>query len=327
MLRLLKNIYEMPKKWLTAGVILISSSLVIGYHQDQRLADATLAAMGEKPLSFAVQEITRESRSGASAEFQLFAEARLETSAIHPIGSEETERTYVLLPIYAVSETGRLKANRFLRRNSEEPLPGQYQEWHLNESGDPVPAGILIFEVSTEEMENWRFETLGIQRLGRGLNGEVILLSGSIFSPTNLPASVDSQGFDSAVFEIIGEGADFLPLIAPIRASGAASSGSATLTALRDNCLMLGFAFLFCGAFGVLKHYVPEYQRPDYNSPVNREVDLSNRTFDFFEPIASQDELLEEDEGFHSSVAVSRAISRAADTIGRNAIPRIKSRL
>ena len=327
MRRRMKQIYEAPRTWLTAGAILIASSFVIGYHQDQRLADLALAEMGEKPTPITIQEIYQNQNSIELTDTQLLAEIDLNKAARRSIAFGDIQETYLLVPAFAVSEIGRDRVNRLFRRNGDEGLSGRYQVGPRSERGHPIPVGILIFDITADEMPNWQIESMGLRPLGAGLNGKIVLLSGTTFDRTKWQDALAVASFDAAIIEFIGENASLLPLITPTRSAVVVDAISPNLSRLRANIFLFGIAFLLCGGLMVLKRYIPQRRRRVRNTSFGPEDNLSVSTLQFFDPIASQDELHYEDEADQPPAIVSRVLSRSAEAISRGATTRVRSRL
>ncbi len=312
--------------WLIAGATLIASSLAIGYHQDQRLADAALAAMEETPAPVAIQDISRNQIPIIPTETQLLAEVDLNDAVRHSIAVGDIQESYVLLPAYAVSDAGRDRANMLLRRNAEEGLSGQSGARPRSETGKPIPVGILVFDAKEDELPDMRFETMGLRPLGAGVNGEIILFSGTVFDRARWQNAMATASFDDAITAIIGQGEKELPVIALSRSVGAAWAHSPKLSALRGNIALLGVGLLFCGGLLALKRNIPDSRRRARSTLISPEEFLSVSEPQFFEPIASQDELQNEDAADQAPAIVSRVLSRTTGAF-ESTTTRVKSRL
>ena len=127
----------------------------------------------------------------------------------------------------------------------------------------------------------------------------------------------DVSGTDDANTSVIGKGGNSLDV---------AGAHSPKLSRMRGNIALFGFFLVLGGGLLALKQYIPVSRRQVRSDLASSDEFLSVSTPQFFEPIASQDELQNEDAADQASVIVSRVLSRTAEAF-ETTTTRVKSRL
>ncbi len=324
MIRWLKRTFDGPQIWLTIGAVLIALSFVVGYHQDQRLADAALAEKIDLPSPVAIQDFSQGKHTNMLEEFQLLAEVDLDRGGIRTIGVGSMQAAYLLVPAYPLSAAGRQIANLRLRGETDADAPSDPSGARPSGSQQSFPVAILVYDISANPSAPRTFDSIGLQFLGAGPDGDVVLLAGTMFDRAMWQDALTGTAFDAALVEISGEGADFLTLIAP-RLKGNVTGGKASeLSRLVYVYLAFGLAFILFGGVMYLKSKVPEPRRIAQKiRPLATRIP-SIPPFSFFQPIVSQEDLIDADEDVPPSAHIPKFMNRAADAIVRN---RVKSRL
>ena len=315
MLRWLKQTFDGPQIWLTIGVVLIALSLVVGYHQDQRLADVTLAKKVDLPSPVAIQAFSQDKHTNMLGEFQLLTEVNLGDAGIHRIGDGDMQEAYLLVPAYPLSEGGQRQASTQLRETAGAPAARQ------------SPVAILVYDISANSRAPVTFDNIGLQSLGSGHDGDVVLLAGTMFDRAMWQDALSGTAFSAALVDFLGEGADLLPLIAPYRDGKTAGGAAVDLARLEYFYFAFGMAFILCSGVMLSKRYIPDPQRNARKPKVGTVRKPSIPPLKFFQPIVSQEDLIDADQDAPPSVHVPKFVARAADAIARGGKSRAKSRL
>ena len=322
MLRWIKKTFDGPQIWLTIGAVMVALSLVVGYHQDQRLADATLAEKIDLPSPVAIQEFSQDEHTNMLAEFQLLAEVDIARAGIRTIGEGSMREAYIFIPAYPLSEGGRQIAN--LATPSLTALPADPSGAEASGSKRAGPVAILVYDASANIRSPLTFNKIGLRSLGAGSVGEVVLLAGTMFDRTMWQDALTGTAFDAALVDFLGEGTENLLLIAPHLNGKAAVAAAPDLSRLGYVYLAFGLAFFLCGGVVLLKRYIPDPQRKVRKSSVGTLRKPSLPPFTYFQPIVSQEDLLDADQDAPPSMLVPKFVARAAGAVARS---RVKSRL
>ena len=309
-----------PRFWMTLGVVLFVAAMGLSYHNDQNLADRTLATKVNLPEPVRIQDFDRSKNTNLLGELQLLAEADISRSVVETFTSEDVTETYLLLPVFAVTEGAEARAQSVvdpINATPHRPVPRDAR------SSPTAPLAVLVYDLTEISSELRSIEALGFTRLGRGFAGELVVLSGLAFRRSLLSESTPQGRIGAAArraFDLPDEA--MVPLIAPYVARRAAPDG-ADMTDARNLLASLASVALLFG----LSLFVRGHAKRPVGQKAPR-VRVSHQTKSrpstpYFDPLTPQDEIqrAEQDARTRSDLSFTGLSRRVGPTLSR-----IKSR-
>ncbi len=302
-----------PRFWMTLGVVLLLAAMGLNYHNDQNRADQVLANKVGLPAPVIVQNFSRAENSNLLGEVQILAEVDIAQTVHRSIGEDGNARHYLLTPVYGVSLGGMHRALTIRGVHSpglHRPVPRAAATATAN------PIAGLVYDLEDRPMRSTNAEDLGMTSVGRGFNGELVLVSGVAFSGT-LWAKGASQGqVETAAREAFGlTGGSGLPLIAPY-ASRRLAPGGADMTEARNFLASVAIVSLLFGASLIVRSFSgrgPRNITTHAHKPAQTASGSSTR---YFDPLLPQDEIQQSDDE-----------QRVTSQMGFRALSRLRSRL
>jgi len=309
-----------PRFWMTLGAVLIIAAMGLTYHNDQNLADKTLATKVNLPDPVRIQDFDRASNSNLLGELQVLAEADIDQSVLHQFGEGDLQESYLLLPVYPVSEGSFVRAASFINEQSRRPHRPVSRASAANKD---TPIAVLVYDMTDKILRPRDAEAFGLTVLGRGFNGDLALVSGVAFSRAFLAEGTTRQEVEIAArVEYNLSGSQAVPLIAPFIALRA-TPRRADMTEARNLLGSVGTIALLFGlsllARGFSKHPIvlksSGLRKPNQTG--------TGQSALFFDPLLPQDEIqkAENDARVSSEMSFER-ISRHVGPV----LSRLKSR-
>ncbi len=316
----LKNWIGAPRFWLTLGTVLIVVAMGLTYHNDQNLADKTLASKVDLPKPVRIQDFDRATDSNLLGELQMLAEIDMGKSVLRQFSEGETQETYLLLPVYGLSAGSRARSDMFIlgaAAQPHRPVPRPVQR--LGGDRFAVPIAVLVYDMTDTAPRPTDAEALGLRVLGRGFNGDMVVISGVAFSRVLWAEGTSRADVAIAAREIFGFSADHtVPLIAPYRTLRDATGG-ADMTEARNFLAAAGFVALLFGLSLLVRGHP---KRPHSRTPTERSTPTtppSNASKAYFHPLMPQDEIqdAERDARVSSELSFRRISRRVAPALSR----------
>lgn len=112
---LVRHILISPRTWLAIGAFCIGTSLLLGYHLDQRSADRVLAQKVGNPQTVLVQNFIPELHTNMLNEVHAVGQMVADECIKVNIGTENSPRWINVRPIYAVGDALMPLARQYLR--------------------------------------------------------------------------------------------------------------------------------------------------------------------------------------------------------------------
>lgn len=321
MLKSLVNVFALPKLWLTVGLVLVCSCLAIGYYQDQKLADLTLAHKVGLPDPVFLQDLELDRDVNNLHEVYVLAEIDASTIWVRPIGDEETAKSMLFVPAYPVSTEGQMSAARALK----EYAPDFYAsirrgETDLTQSSTSMtPEAVFVFEFFSEDDSGDIniARDLGMRQLGQGDHGDIVAVAGSLLRRP-LWTERQSRLFEQGLSRYFDEAsAKSTPIIAPYRLDAQLAAAPDDLSEIRDLHLSIGVlalaiaAMLFLGLPKTKKRRFHPISVADSKAEIENADDVP-----YFHPLASQDEILT-DELLDEQSENPSILEKASEGLGR----------
>lgn len=309
----LKDLALAPRLWLSAGVFCLGASIVIGYHQDQMVAETTLAQKISLPEKVYIQDFSSDRHENALNEVNVLAEVALDRSVRIDVGNETSPRVVDVVPIYPVSRQTYAIAQSLLtsvrrpvlRRDAEKIAARNDQLGRV----ENVPVGLLIMEAdATSTIAD--FDNLFV---AEGRHGPLIDVPGVLIGAANILDQAEAPLADKGVVLISGA------IVVSPYLSGRASAGDiADYTALRETLFWLSFGMFAVGGASLFS-VLPRFKKKKRQEGAHQVKAVGAfPAIDPFQPIVDQNEIADENE---APKRVSRALTAAMDTF------RTKSRL
>lgn len=297
-----------PRFWMTLGVVLLLAAMGLTYHNDQNRADQVLAKKVGLPAPVIAQNFNRAANSNLLGEAQILAEVNIAQSVLRSFGEDGSARHYLLAPVFAVSLGGMHRALTVSGGPSSRlhrPVPRSAA------TAIAKPIAALVLDLEGRPMRPTKAELFGMTTVGRGFNGDLVLVSGVAFSGT-LWAKGPTQGqVENAAREAFGlAGGTGLPLIAPY-VSQRSALGGADMTEARNLLASVAIVSLLFGATLIVggisgrgsRHLATRERKPSQTA--------SGSSTRYFDPLLPQDEIQQsEDHQRMSSQLDFRALSR-----------------
>ncbi len=171
------------RMWLSAGVFCFGLSIILGYHQDQVAANNVLAEKVAFPAPVMIQDFHQSKHVNLLNEVQLLGEVALEETVTLNVGTDVAPNWVQMLPVYPVGAASRPFADKFFTTGSpRRPMPRDAQARLARQAEDvrPLerePMGLIILESGVSISE-----AILNQSLGDGLNGPLVVTTGSLVS-------------------------------------------------------------------------------------------------------------------------------------------------
>ncbi|MDD9978510.1 MAG: hypothetical protein OXQ30_12375 [Boseongicola sp.] len=283
----------LSRLWFTAGAVLLFSFFVIGYHQDQQLANQTLAEKIGLPLPVPVQEFSALRDTNALNETFLIGEANIDTLSLLVTDEDES---LLLLSIFALSNDGRAKTDVFMNMYAGGPSVGAPGEvdgtGQVERNGKEMVEAVLVFDTLEESFQvpSTFLSDRGIRILGTGNNGSILAIPGAIIEDTmwsNKSKSIADWISNNAI--TLDD--NTVPFVAPFRLEDRVPPVS-NYEATRELHFVSGLALI---VIGFLVSFSPSQvfeRRPTHVPGYKVTGSTDERIASYFQPIATQDELL-----------------------------------
>ncbi len=184
----------------------------------------------------------------------------------------------------------------------------------------------MVYDVSSGTAASPNVYGLGLRSLGAGLDGDVVIFAGKMFDRAMWQDAFTGTEFDAALVDFLGEGADSLPLIAPYRAHKSFGVAVPDLSRLENVYLAFGIAFFILGGAMLVRRQAPGPKRQARKPGPAAPRKASLPPFTFFQPIVSQEELIDADEDVSLLAHIPKFMNRAADAAARGGKTPVKSR-
>ena len=304
---------------MTLGVVLFVAAMGLTYHNDQTLADRTLATKVDLPKPVRIQDFERSANSNLLGELKVLAEVEMSQSELHTFRTEGKPETYLLLPVFPVSAGAEARARGVVHPNapsSHRPVMRQDRQVH-------TPIAVLAYDMTDTFARPTSLETLGLTRLGRGFAGDLVVIAGVPFSRSLLSEGATQGEIEMAARDAFGfsnEGE--LPLIAP-NILHRTTLGPVDMTPARNVLASIAsIAFLF--ALSLVFRGISNRPKARKSGSARRENQaVSRHSATFFDPLMAQDEIqkAEKEERVVSELSFT-GLSRRLDPM----LARIKSR-
>ena len=308
-----------PRFWVTLGVVVLLSAMGLTYHNEQKLADRTLASKVNLPDAVMVQDFDRARDSNLLGELQVLVEADFAQSVVQDFGEGAFRESFLLLPVYPVGLGGTQRALQHLSPDHSQrhrPVP------RIAADETSAPIAVLVYDVTNRRMRPRDPDDFGLTVLGRGFTGDVALVSGVAFSRAILAQGVTQSDVEAAAQESFSlSQAEALPLIAPYVAPRAAPAGT-DMTHARNVLASVAMIALLFG-ISLMTRRVKAAPRPAMRSGPRKPNQVTSRHSTYFDPLMPQDELRDTDSKRKvSSEMTFQRISRHAGPV----LSRLKSR-
>ena len=177
-LKVLKSLLLSPRLWLTAGVISMFVSVLLGYHQNQMDAESALAQKIDVPERVVVQEFSSRVNENELGEVHVLTEAAVDKAVRVNIGSESAPEWVDVVPIYPVSRLSFPMARSLLnaqRRPTSRADAAAIAEHNKALTRiQSVPVGLMVFDADAGTV----LPDLSDLEQMQGLNGPLVDLSG-----------------------------------------------------------------------------------------------------------------------------------------------------
>lgn len=198
---------------MTLGVVLLIAAMALTYHNDQSLADRTLATKVELPEPVRIQDFERTANSNLLGELQVLAETDISQSVLKTFAIDNITEKYLLLPVYSVTAGAEARAQSRVDPEGStfhRPVP-RGAAFTQN-----IPVAVLVYDVTQTTLRPRTIETFGLTRLGRGFAGDLVMVTGMAFSRTLLSEGTTQVQIEVAARDAFGlPGEVAVPLIAP----------------------------------------------------------------------------------------------------------------
>ena len=284
----LTGLFGVPRFWLTLGAVLVLAAMALTYHNDQNLADRTLATKVSLPDPVLIQDFDRTTNVNLLGELRVLAETDMEMSVLRQFGEGDLRETYLLLPVFPVSDGSIARANGLMTA-ANAILHRPVGRPDLTD--DVRPLAVLVYEMTDDVQGKRDAEAFGLSTLGRGFNGNLTLISGVVFA-----RALWADGTPQADVEIaardaygLGDGTN-VPLIAPYRVFRSPANGI-DMTEARNILASCGMVSILFGLSLLLRTLTRRQTArvvPERRGPVASNTGASKA---FFAPLLPQDEI------------------------------------
>lgn len=301
---------------MTLGTVLLVVAMGLTYHNDQNLADQTLASKVNLPDPVRIQDFDRATHSNLLGEFQVLAEADLDKSVLRQFGVGETSENYLLLPVFAVGDGSRARAEMVMPEGSM--LPHRPVRRPMDTSSN-APIAVLVYEMKENSLPSMDAEGFGLGVLGRGFDGDLVLVSGVAYARALWANGASRADVAVAAREIFGFSAEHtVPLIAPYRPQRSVSQ-SVDMSEARNLLAAAGLVSILFGASLVVRRNT---RHSGLQTPSPRRVPKQTQSVSskpFFDPLMPQDEIqdAEREARVSSQMSLRRLSRRVAPAISR----------
>lgn len=302
------------------GVVLLIAAMGLNYHNDQTLADRTLATKVDLPAPVRIQDFSRTANSNLLGELQVLAEADISQSALKSFPFDDTVEKYLLLPIYPVTEGANARARTAIDPDDMRPHRPVPRRARIAQDD---PLAVLVYDVTETHLRPRTIETFGLTRLGRGFNGDLVLIGGVAFTRALLSEGATQGQLEIAARDAFDLPADAaVPLIAP-HVTYRLAPGRTDMTNARNFLASLAsMALLF--AVSLLFREISGRPAERKSMGARRPNQTGSRpSSTFFDPLMPQDEIQKAEN--ESRVTSELSFTRLSRRLGP-AFSRIRSR-
>ena len=182
MAQVLKKCLFTPASWLTAAMMLFSISIALGYYKDQQVAVQALAKpRGPAPLVF-VQDFDLNEHTNLAGEVRLIAEVDFGRVLGNDLEDPQKRGSASLIPLYRVSAVGQKAVSRE-SSGDKKVRPVLRVDREL---GSAVPLGAIVSRFPRAVASNLDLDRFIAGRIGAGLYGTVVEVSGVMRSDLSL---------------------------------------------------------------------------------------------------------------------------------------------
>lgn len=299
----LKDLVLAPRLWLSAGVFCFGASIVIGYHQDQMVAETTLAQKISLPEKVSVQDFSSDRHENALSEVNILAEVALERMVRIDVGNETSPRVVDVVPIYPVSRQTFPIANSILtskqRPVARDDAPKIAARNEQLERVENVPVGLLIMEADSSN----NFDNLMV---AAGQNGPLVDVSGVLIGASSIVENAESPLAEMGVVLISGA-----IVVSPYLNGRATAGDIADYTALRETLFWVSLGMFAVGGASLFSIF-PKFKKKKQPASAHQVKAVGAfPAIDPFQPIADQNEIADENS---PPKRISRVLTAAVDT-------------
>ena len=288
MLKVLKSLISSSRLWLSAGVLSMFASILLGYHQNQLDAESALAQKITLPDAVVVQEFSSTANENEFGEVHVLAEVALDRAVRVDIGNESAPRLVDVVPMYPVSRQS-FPVARSLTQLKRRPAPRSDVAAVAEHSKalqriESVPVGIVVFGADSESRPS---DLLRMEK-AQGLNGPLVDLMGKRLE--------DAIVLDLATDLLAQKGVALIqgPLLVSPYLQGRTESVGPDFEYLQRALFWASLLMISVG-LASLSSLVPLLKKSKAKEPRNqvRTVGPSS-VVDLFQPIAGPDEIGDE---------------------------------
>ncbi len=276
-----------PGAWLSLAGMLFTAAVLVGYHNDQIIADRVLSQrQGPVPL-VAIQNFDATRHSNMTSEVRLLAEVDFGQVIGVNLGTTDKPDHAAVIPLYPLSDAG---AAAVQREASAHITHRPIARAAVNRA-PALPIGAVLSNVPIAAANNLDLERLMARRIGGGLHGMVVEISG-VARPDHPGGNILSQ----VLYGSRGtEG--FVPVVVEPFQLDRAAFPSAESDGWVQTLLMKFGLVTFLTAV-MLAVRPPELQRPrrQFVRVVSTAASLQLSHHTQFQRIATQDELYDAEE-------------------------------
>lgn len=287
-----------PRLWLSAGVFCLGVSIVMEYHEEQMVAQDTLAQKIALPEPVVVQDFSSERHENILNEVHILAEAALDRAVQVDLGSQTSARLVHIVPVYPISRQSfpivksitQTPRRPVLRTDAAEVAKQNLALARV----ETVPVGLLVLEADEAN-------SLGSLSIGAGKNGPLMQITGVRIGATAILEKAEASLAENGVRLI----RDSL-VVSPYLNGRVGHSEIYDFSGMQQK-LFWASAFMIAFGFASLFSLLPSFKK--VKKPQTSHQVKAVGAFpavDPFLPIAGQDEL-----GQESSVSPLRKVSRA----------------
>ena len=295
----LRNILISPRIWLATGAFCIGSSFVVGYYSDQQNAYQVLHRKVGTPQEVFIQDFVPEMHMNMINHVNILGEVVVDKAVTVNLGSEDGPRWTLVVPIFPVgSEMMPFALQKITRDDGgvRRPVPRSEAPTlsERNSRIDALQSHAFAFVVKNLPNADDAASDLGeegFEVIADIETRQLVRLSGSIVSGRNLQVRLSSALLQAGIRST----PDTLMIEPPDVASTELVSEGALM---RARTWLVAFGIFFALVAATMPLIATASPRKPSRVPATENVPASKAfpAVQFFQPIATQDELLREED-------------------------------
>jgi len=293
---------------MTLGVVLLVSAMGLTYHNDQTRADRVLATKVDLPDPVIIQDFDRGAHSNLLGELQVLAETDFDRSVIRQFADGAARDSYLMVPVHPVSRGGMQRARQISDENAEAPHRPVSRSAAV---ASDTPIAVLIYDVTETIPRSRDAGAFGLRQIGRGFTGDLVLISGVVFSGALWAEGTTHAEVEAAAREVFGlpEGSA-IPLVSPYVALRSVPGGT-DMTEARNFLASLATVAMLFGASLIVRNLSKRPVLLKMRGARKPRPNASGQSEGFFDPLLPQDEIQKSDEEHRATSQLPfRALSR-----------------